>query len=471
MDELKEYMMRGLKQYVWHIAGVAGVLVIGLLIWGISTGWHSLQNHQAVTLDEPEEPIVLTYYRWQDKDNVLDEIIELYQQQHPHVSIVVQQIDQFDESDRVDPRYDYQEYITQLIADGTGPDMFAMRNDWLPRLVDQITPIPTEVMNVVEYENKFSSSAVEDFVLGNRVYAIPYSIDNLMLFYNPEILKQAGIYQPPRTWQEVVDMTPNLTQFNNQGKLIQSAINLGLDYESIPRFAEILATLIMQYGGEMTSPDQSKAIFDQLTPDPNPSICAGEEALKFYTSFADPQSNNFTYIDKRNPDGTRQFPSDIQAFGERKMAMLIQTSYAVESYLHKFYPNLEFATALLPQLRSSKPVVVAANYWGETVSKNSQHPAEAWDFINFVAQRSNLDNLFKSTGHVPSLKDTLAEYSKDPLYGPIARQANFSRSWYREHSEKIEKIFSEMISNVLNSNVSPNTAVKSAAYSVNNIKI
>lgn len=470
MDELKQQIMSWLKQYVWHIVGVVGALLLVLLIIGISTNWHfSKQDHQDDPIHESGDPIVLTYYRWQDKSNVLDEIIELYQQLHPHISIIVQQIDQFDESDRVDPRYDYQEYITQLIADGEGPDMFAIRNDWLPRLVDQITPLSSEVMNVVEYEDKFPSSAVEDFVLGSKVYAIPYSIDNLMLFYNPEIFRQSGLYQPPNTWQEVIDITPRLTQFSNQGMLIQSAINLGLDYESIPRFAEILATLIMQYGGEMTNLDRSEAIFDQPTPDPTLSVYAGEEALKFYTSFADPQSNNVTYIDKRNPDGTRQFPSDIQAFGEGKMAMLIHASYA-ESYLRKFYPNMEFTTAPLPQLRSSKPVVVAANYWGETVSKNSQHPAEAWDFINFVAQRSNLDKLFKSTGHVSSLKETLVEYSKDPLYGPIAQQVNFSRPWHREHSEKIEKIFSEMISNVLNFNISPSTAVKSAAYSVNNIK-
>lgn len=457
-----------LSEYIWQIATVLVLVVLGVIIINLYSSKND--NINAIPMSN-RDPITLAYYRWQDKPEALDEIIKLYRKQHPNIQIVVQQISQFDKSERIDPRFDYQEYITKLIADGGGPDMFSLRSDWLPLLSSQISPLPVGfMMDTEEYEKKFSSIAAEDFILNNRIYAIPYSIDNLMLFYNPKILEGAGVYSPPRTWQEVVDVTPKLTQFDNKGILIKSAINLGLDYISITRFADIIATLIMQYGGEMTSSDRSKAIFDQPVPNSNPTLYAAEEALKFYTSFADPRSSNFTYINRRNPDGTRQFPVDVQAFGEGKMAMLIHAGY-MKRYLTEFYPNLEFSTASLPQLQLNKPVVIAANYWGETVSKNSQHPNEAWDFINFVANRSNLDKLFVATKHVPSLQDTWIEYSKDPIYGPIAQQASFSKPWYRKHSEEIEKIFARMVNSVLNYDVNPGVVIKSAVRDINNINI
>jgi ABC-type glycerol-3-phosphate transport system substrate-binding protein len=240
----------------------------------------------------------------------------------------------------------------------------------------------------------------------------------------------------------------------------------GANTNSIPRAAEILANLMMQYGAEMTTPDHTQATFNLPEPNTNPPNFSAAEALDLYTSFANPNKANYTYSDKKDANGNRLFPMDIQSFMEGKSAMFIGYSYHIE-YIKKTTPSLRFETSLLPQLRPENPVVLA-NYWGETVSKNCQYPNEAWDFIKFVT--NNLPYYTNATQRIPALKAKLENYTGRQYYGPVVAQVDFSQSWYRKNTLKVEEIFSTMIDNVLGYNIPATTAVEVAARDINNLK-
>ncbi|MFA5967322.1 MAG: extracellular solute-binding protein [Patescibacteria group bacterium] len=416
-----------------------------------------------VTLDQTT-PITLEYVRLFDDSTALDEIIASYQEKHPNIKIVVRKVN----LPAGETIYDYQQDIIKQIADGAGPDIFMIHNDWLPYQVNQISPMPSGLMTLEDYQARFPQVVVDDFVTNNQIYAVPYYIDNLMLYYNIDMFTAAKVKKAPRTWQELVEIVPKLTKKDANGNIIQSALPFGVA-DGIPRFAEILANLIMQYGGEMTSSDRTKATFDLPVPNSNPPVYPGSEALKFYTSFADPQSPLYTYTDAKNPDGTRKLPEDVQAFMEHKAAMFIGYSYQVE-YIKKFMTTrLNFETAPLPQLRLENPIVVA-NYWGETVSKTSKHPNEAWDFIKYVVTKSsNLNKLFSATHHVPATKESVDTYKGRQYYGPVAEQLQLCASWYRQNSSDIEKIFTEMVNNVLHNRMAAEVAVSAAIRDINDL--
>lgn len=450
-------MLDLLKKYWWQVlAGLAAIIVFAWLIAMLFSG---RPNNNPIIDNLPDEDIVLTYYRWQDDNNALKELAKSYSEEHPNITIVVRNVEEFNESDRLDPRYNYRDYIVEQIANKKGPDMFSISNEWLPYMNKQIYPMPDRFMDINEYEDKFTSVVVDDFTLNREIYAIPHSMDNLILFYNPEIMRQAGIFTRPKTWQEVASMVPKLTRTSISGDLISSAINLGLDHNSIPRFAEIVATLIMQNGGTMLSPDNTKATFNLPLPGTNPPFYPAQEAVSLYTSFADRTSVNFTYANEINSDGTRKFPSDVQAFGEGKMAMLVHYGYIGNS-LEKFYPNLDFKVDLLPQIKASDPVTLA-KYWGETVSKDSKYPEVAWDFINFVAKEKNVRFLLDANNRIPADQDLWIKYANS-FYKPIVQQVKFATSWYREYPENVTDIFAEMINNVLKHGVSPSITVEAA---------
>jgi len=411
---------------------------------------------------ETKEPVILEYTRLFDETDVLDDIIASYQDKHPNINIIVRKYSL--EPDKT--IYDYQQDMTKQIADGAGPDMFMIHNDWLPYYKDQIITLPSSLMTTQSYAKDYPDVVVDDFVDTNKIYAVPYYIDNLILFYNTRIFEDARL-KPPTTWSELVDLVPQLTERDSSGKITQSAISLGVA-DGIPRAADILTTLIMQYGGEMTSTDNTKAIFNLPAPNSNPPTFPGQEALTFYTGFSDPSKTTYTYNDTIDRHGNRELPIDIQAFMEGKTAMFIGYSYHVE-HIKKIAPSrFKFRTALLPQLTKVNPVVLA-NYWGETVSRNSKYPNEAWDFINFAASKAKISKYLTAAKKVPARLDKHKIYERRTYYGSVANQVNFSKSWYRNNTTAIENIFAEMIDNVIHNNILPSIAIDSAVRNINQL--
>ncbi|MEA1909690.1 MAG: extracellular solute-binding protein, partial [Patescibacteria group bacterium] len=407
----------------------------------------------------------LTYYRLWDNDDTLDDIIASYEREHKNVKIEVRKIPIAEE----ETIYEYQNDLIKEIADDKGPDMFMIHNDWLPYQINQIYPAPSSVISLEEYQEKYPEVAIDDFVESGKIYAMPYFIDNLILYYNIDLFHDADIPRsqiPPKTWSDVVEVTPKLTKFDRNGLLTQSAINMGVDNEWVPRFAEIIAALIYQNGGQMTTSDHTKTIFDLPVTDDKPYY-PGENALEFYTDFANPNSSLYTYSDATYTDGSKKFPSDIQAFLEGKLAMYVGYAYQIEN-IRDLKGSFQFDTTLLPQSRSEEPATIA-NYWGETVSRNSDYPQVAWDFINYVSQKSNLRSYVRATGHVGASNELIKRDLNRPYYGPVAKQVEHSKSWYRSNTPEIEDIFADMVNSVLHYRTSAKQAIESAVNKINGL--
>ena len=451
-------MMNNLQKYIFLSLAIVVIL-------GAASCSRTTDRGERVDIDKTTE-IVLTYDRIFDDKDVLDEIIKNYEEEHPNITIVVRKVNLLPD----ETIYDYQQDLIKQIADGAGPDIFMIHDDWLPYHLNHISPMPSGLKTTKEYVSEFPQVVVDDFVDGNKIYAVPYYIDNLILFYNTTIFDEARVRTPPRTWQEVSDLVPQLTQYGSGDTIKQSALPFGVA-DGIPRFADILATLMMQYGVEMTTADRTKATFDLAAPN-NPSYFGGKEALDFYTSFANPNKSTYTYTDAytgavdEQGKPIRVFYSDLQAFMEGKAAMFIGYAHNID-YIRQFAPGLRFDTALLPQLRLENPIVIA-NYWGETVSKTSAHPNEAWDFINYVSKYSNL--YAYTSKRVPAIESAHELYTYRQYYGPVAQQISFSKSWYRKNTSKIEDIFAQMINNVLHNGVLSVTAIRTATEAVNTLK-
>ncbi|MFA5010113.1 MAG: extracellular solute-binding protein [Patescibacteria group bacterium] len=423
-----------------------------------SSSSSSIDNPSAPTLTK--EPITLEYWRLWDESSLFDSYIKAYQSEHPNITIEVKKIE-------IKPGYDvyaYQRDIIKAIADGAGPDMFMIHNTWLPYQINQISSLPEGLMTTKEYKEIFPTVVQEDFIDNDKVYAIPYSTDNLMLFYNTDIFTEKKIKQPPKTLQELVDIVPKLTERNSQGKIIRSAIPLG-GSEGIPRASDILAALMMQYGAEMTSADRKTTTFNLPASGSNPAFFSGQEALAYYTQFTNPASSVYTFTDDKDASGNRLFPSDVQSFMEGKSAMFLGYAYQVAN-IRKFAPKLHFETAPLPQRQIQDPVTIA-NYWGETVSKTSQYPNEAWDFIKFMISKTNQSQLRRDAGYVSARKDNVEKISGRRYYGTVADQIGYSRSWYRKNTADVEAIFTAMITSVVRDKVSPSIAIDAAVRDIN----
>lgn len=359
---------------------------------------------------------------------------------------------------------DYKQDLLDALASGKGPDIFLIHNTWLPDFKDKIEPAPASLINESLYRQNFVDVAADDFVSEGKVYAVPLSVDSLALYYNKDLLNYEGISSPPRTWDEFNTYVRRLTKINNQGEVVQAGAAMGTA-RNINRSTDILNALFLQNGVPVMDTN-GRVSFGP----------AAENALKFYTQFADRSSLIYTW----NP----LVHYSVDAFSEGTVGMMINYSWQAEA-IKKKNARLNFAVASLPQTSMDARAIKAnyANYWALAVSKNkidleAPNPQqkntvrifESWEFLKYLTTQGNgsftLTNAISNSTKAVSLKndpakmylestkkpaarrDIVEAQKSDTFLGAFAYGNLIAKSWYQPNSIEIERILAEAIESI-----------------------
>jgi multiple sugar transport system substrate-binding protein len=341
----------------------------------------------------------LTWWGLWEDSSAVQPLISAYESTHPGVKITyVKQSSQ-----------DYRERLTSSLAKGTGPDIFAFHNSWVPMFSSDLASMPTSVMNPVDYSNTFYKIASSDLTNGNSIVGIPLEYDALTLYVNEDIFK-ANNKTPPATWDDLRTLAKQLTIKNDQGQITQAGIALGRT-ENVDHWPEILALMMVQNGVDLS----------------NPTGVNAEGALTFFT--------NFSKIDGVW-DST--LPSSTQVFESGNLAMYIAPSWR-EFEIKQANPKLNFKTYPIPQLpkdNPSNPDITYSTYWAQGVWAKSTGKAAAWDFLKFLSTQDSLQKMFQTEsltrdfGEPYSRVDMSQLLTSHPLLGSIILQAPGATSWY-----------------------------------------
>lgn len=429
--------------------------------------------------------VSLTYWTVFDDTADLQSLIEAYQARRPYVSIKVQKI----------PEDQYEQRLLQAWALDQGPDIFSLPNTWVRKYVDFIKPLPASV-RVYQYTTKkvffrdqtevkpitiqtlthsqlrqrYVDVVTSDVVLPQSkrapasTYALPLSVDTLVLYYNRDLLNAAGIAQPAATWKEITEHAPLLTILDSQNNILQSAIAMGTA-ANVNRATDIWSLLAIQNGTTMIAADGSKVAFNDATNQ------FGVRALEFYTDFADFAKEVYAW----NADQ----PEALDAFTQGKVGYFIGYRYH-QPLIEQAAPTLNFAVAPAPhinadgtdaQLSSSglPTPVTFASYWVETVAQKSAHADEAWDFVQFASSETPVKSYLEKTGKTSALRSVLNAQRADPEKALFADQALIARSWYHgTDAVAVENYLKEMIDSVADNTASAISAINLAAEQVNN---
>jgi ABC-type glycerol-3-phosphate transport system substrate-binding protein len=231
----------------------------------------------------------------------------------------------------------------------------------------------------------------------------------------------------------------------------QPAIALGTS-NNIARSADILATLMMQNHTTMVSPDKQEALYNQtVAKTTGEAVKPGELALDFYTSFASPTKETYTWNSTK--------PQDFELFMEGKLPFLLDYSYRVNDIIQQ-KPTLTFATGPFPQITgTNQPLTLAtAQMVGvPSVSKNQQR---AWDFISFLSNKENSLKYARAAGR-PSARIELATPAQfAPQYKPFIEQLPYATSWYRNEIGHTTKVFKAAVDAILTGQSIPDVTNK-----------
>lgn len=359
---------------------------------------------------------------------------------------------------QIDPSQ-YQTKLLAALAAGTGPDVFEISNRDLPVWQNVLAPMPAtnaENFSLVALGSDFPTVVGQDFVSGNSVYALPLSLDTLVMVYNKDLIDSAGIATLPKTWDDFDTDVTRLRAVNAQGQITQAGAAIGGSAASIPNATDILYLLMLQNGTQMTAPDFSSAIFSNDVNGGNPGLAA----FNFYLQFSNAGSPYYTWTDGMGDAET--------SFVQGKTAILF-TYGAMLNDIKAKAPFLNFGVAPVPQPTGASVNVSYPNYKGLAAARYGQ-VASAWDFIiNLATNAASVKVYNDDTGTPPALRTVIAANATDPLLSVFGTQALEARSWHEVDSLKVDDIMDAAITSVLTGASDSTKALQTAQAGVSAI--
>jgi multiple sugar transport system substrate-binding protein len=413
-----------------------------------------------------------------DDGDAFDDIINAYRALHPNISINYHKL-------RLD---EYESELLNSFAEDRGPDMLAVHNDWLRAYQSKLLPAPSSVklafrevqgiqnkpvwvqktqsvITPAQVKSAFVDQVGREVVIKgpssdpqqgivDQLWGLPMAMDTLALYYNKDILDGAGIPTPATDWVEFQDHVKRVTIYDQQGKLVKPAAGIGTS-RNVDRSFDLLSLLMMQNGAVMADANGSPT-FNRLPPDLTREVPPGVEALTFYTDFANPSKEVFTWDDTQ--------PNSFDAFVAGKTAYFFGYAYALPT-IKAQAPKLNLGITNMPQIDPANKVNFA-NYWVETVSRKTKYPDAAWDFLQFAAAADHAKLYLAKTGKPTALRSLISTQLSDPEIGIFAAQVLTAKSWYMGvNSQVTESAFNEMIDSTL-AGAPPERAINLAAATI-----
>ena len=338
----------------------------------------------------PAKKITLEYWGLWEDESIMSPLIADYRRKNPNIEI---------KYSKRDPQ-NYREKLLARSREGRGPDIFRYHSTWIPTIKEVLSPIPGKLMSNQQFEKTFYSLAAKDLKVDKFYYAIPLEIDGLVLIYNNDLFKKAGIELPPKSWEDIIDYASRLT-VKNVDSLVTSGIALGTA-NNIEHFSEILGWMLLQNGAELEKLTEQAAV----------------DTLEQYRRFAEPPDNTWD----------ENMPNSISAFIQGKVAMVFAPSWQIIT-IKSANPDLDVKVVPLPKVPGGTDVAIS-NYWVEGVSKFSKNQFEAWRFLVFLADKENMTKLYSEEaktrlfGEPYSRIDLKDKLSQNEYIGSVLQQAD-----------------------------------------------
>lgn len=430
---------------------IISALLIGVFVItsGFGCKWNPFEKDKALY-----KPVTLTYWGVWDSPKQVAGLIQEYQSSHPSVKVNYKQL-----------RYDeYEMKLLEAWADDRGPDIFAIPVSWLNKYQNRTVPMPSVVkipvqevqgtlkketvttiksvrgLSADEVRGQYVDVVYNNVVKNNRIYALPYSLDTLVTFFNEDLLDQAGLPEKIVTFNDLLDQNSQLTKVTTDNKIIQSGVSLG-GTNNIPRFFDILSSLMLQTGvnlkGEKFNPLADKQ-----------SAARFQEAINFYVSFARPGLSSYSW--------DKNLPNAFDMFSSGKLAYFFGYSYHADALRDKGVP-FEWGITNFPEIDGSEGTKYYADYWVNVVAKKSKNQDIAWNFLQNTSSAQNVKKYLDLNKKPTALRSLINEQKSNPDIAPFAKQVLLADNWYAGYDyPKAEAYLADFINGVVDNKIDIN---------------
>ena len=425
-----------MKKKSW-LKAVAGVLTAAMLLG--STGSVFAEG---IT----DEEVTLTFYTWwaDAEQNMGNALIEAFEEQYPNIHIDVNYI----------AESDYLSKINTLLAADSMPDVFYINeylvNDWgTTGNSADLAPLFAELG--INADDVWVDTAL--YKVDDSIYGINYGSTTCILYYNKDMLTEAGIEFPSSdgtvawTWDEYVDAAIKMTKDVNG----LTPADEGFDYDSCMQFGTTMTSSWIYWLPALYA--AGTAIADDAGEN---LLITSDTAINALQNIAD-----LSLVHKCAPTAgaTESIFSDSPAMlMNGQLGMFIGGNFLLGNFDAE---SFDVGIAALPTQFGADPSTMV---WSAAFAESAktEHPLEAALFISFMADFDNTVLASKEKGvpinTLPNTKNTLDENSETyaiwkELYNPS--MAETSSGILASASRKGENVTLKNFSVIMNEDLVP----------------
>jgi ABC-type glycerol-3-phosphate transport system substrate-binding protein len=348
------------------------------------------------------------------------------------------------------PQSTYQQALIEAFATGTGPDMFFISEDMILKNKPFIYTLPYASYQEKVFRDTFIDGA-EIYLDNDGVIGLPIVIDPLVMYYNKTLLANAGVALPPEYWDEIFPLVDKFTKKKTDGTISESTIALGT-FDNITHAKDILSLLLMQ-GGNPIMVRNGSAVNSTLKERFSLPVSPIESVLAFYNSFSNASDRAYSW--------NRGLLPSYDMFTGGKLAFYLGRASELFK-IEAINPNLSFDVTNVPQTRGTSTIRTYGKIYGLVINKKSPNTASAFGVLGLMTTDENLQNIATALSLPPSSRLLLAKLPNDPYLYSFFKSAIVVRSWLDPESSATDKIFSNLISNVLSNKLKLSDAVSKA---------
>ena len=340
-----------------------------------------------------QEKVFIRFAGWSAGETEMknyQKMIAEFEQANPNISIKYEVITQM-----------FHENILASFGAGVAPDIFYVDSAWSPIFIDKGALYPISELADQSFINQFYPFLLEPFKKDGKLYGLPKDWSMLALFYNKKLFEQAGLTKPPETWEELEQYAKIIADKTGKPGL---AIYLGGFNRYVP--------VAVSNGAPKPwfEKPEDAAWFD------NPVV---KETLTWYINLYKKGKI------EREEQGLTPYvvqPGDVgagwlgDAFGQQEVAMVISGNWMIP-FLADQFPDFKYGEdwdiAPVPAGKEGRVTMAYTVILG--INAKSEHPQEAWKFVEFLLGPDGQKELVVKGGHtLPSIKG----FENDPDMWP-----------------------------------------------------
>jgi ABC-type glycerol-3-phosphate transport system substrate-binding protein len=339
------------------------------------------------------------------------------------------------------------EAITTALASGTAPDVSPIWSGFLSQFAANGALVDLTEYGAKEMTAGIYPGAVDYVTWGDGIYGLPYAFDPRFLVYNEEAMAEAGITEPAQTFDEMVEQSEKLIKMN--GSEVE---RYGFGLAAADSLAYFFVNLLYAYGGDIFNADGTEVVFNEEA-----GLKAGELIAKLAS----------------NPGNTLNAQADVVRQGvlTGRIGMVFDGPWVF--YAAKGTEGAEpLVIGPMPVAAAGDPPLNFGSVGGYVVYAESEHPAEAAEFVKFLAspeaQQFRVEAL--KPGVSPGVVDEpAAQASFEAVPALKVAQMELEHSRIFPKHEHWSSVFQAIIPAVeaIISGEDPQTALDSAARQAN----